>query len=144
MKNEILYESLHGKLQEMSDSINELKGYIGLIRDSDLKTEDHKEFIRGAELSAFRLQNAIRIGLDLLNISAGQIKISISETNIHDLLGHVYQEFQPLAEKTGIHFTVKFPGLDPAFVIQTDPEILSMTPLRKGTFLINEKIHDDR
>jgi len=120
MKNEILYESLHGMLLEMSDSMNEMNGYIGLIMDSDLTTEDQKEFKRLLELSAFRLQNAIRIGLDLLNISAGQIKISISETNIHDLHEQVYQEFQPLAEKTGIHFKAKVPRLDPAFVIQTD------------------------
>ncbi len=126
MKNEILYKSLHVKLQEMSDSMNELNGYIGLIRDSDLITEDQKEFKRLLEFSAFRLQNAIGKSLDLLKISAGQIQVSISETNIHDLLGQVYQEFQPLAEKTGIHFKAKVPRLDPAFVIQTDPEILSM------------------
>jgi hypothetical protein len=76
MKNEILYKSIHGKFQEMSDSLNELKGYIGLFRDSDLIPEDHREFKRAIELSAFRLHHAIRIGLDLLNISAGKIKIS--------------------------------------------------------------------
>ena len=87
MKNEILYESLHRKFQEMSDSTNEINGYIGLIRESDLTTEDHKRFKRAIEVCAFQLQNQINNSRDLLNIIAGQIKISTSQTNIHDLLG---------------------------------------------------------
>jgi hypothetical protein len=35
MKNKILHKSLSGMLLEMSDSINEINGYIGLISDSD-------------------------------------------------------------------------------------------------------------
>jgi hypothetical protein len=44
MKNEILFKSLHGMLLEISDSLKEMNGYIGLINDSDLITEDQKEF----------------------------------------------------------------------------------------------------
>lgn len=124
MKNEILHQSLYGMLLEMSESMNGINGYIGLISDSDLITEDHKKIKKIIEFSAFRLQNAINAGLDLLKISSGQIKISISETDIHDLLEQVYQAFHPLTEKNEIHLNKQVSGIPPGFAIQTDPEIL--------------------
>lgn len=92
---------------EIRTPFNGILGFLSLIQESDLTESERTEYIGIINKSAFRLMNTINDIVEISQIQAGQIKQSISETNIRKLTSGVFKHFKTDIESKGLKFFLK-------------------------------------
>jgi PAS domain S-box-containing protein len=109
---------------EIRTPMNGILGFAELLKEPDLTGEQQQDYIEIIEKSGFRMLNIINDIVDISKIESGQMKVSISETDINKQIEYLFAFFKTEAESKGIKFSFKnnFSGLQER--IKTDREKL--------------------
>jgi len=107
---------------EIRTPMNGILGFAGLLKEPNLTGEEQQEFISVIENSGVRMLNIINDIISISKVEAGQMEVSISETNINDQIEYIYTFFKPEALKNGIQlfFNKSLKGNDA--IVKTDKE----------------------
>jgi PAS domain S-box-containing protein len=92
---------------EIRTPFNGILGFLSLLQDNEISVEERDEYISIVNKSAYRLMNTINDIVEISQIQAGQMKLSVSETNIRKLTSGVYAQFKSDAESNGLGFYIK-------------------------------------
>lgn len=92
---------------EIRTPMNGILGFTDLLKEPNLPDEDQKEYIDIIERSGARMLNTINDIINISKIESGQMTVSISETNIHEVIEHIFSLFKPVVEQKGIQFSLK-------------------------------------
>jgi PAS domain S-box-containing protein len=111
-------------LQNMSHEIrtpmNGILGFSELLKSPHLSDKEQQKFILIIEQSGQRMLNIINDIVNISKIETGQIELYIQETDVNDLLKHLYTIFKPESESKGLQLNCR-PGLPDQFcLIETD------------------------
>ncbi|MEI7660983.1 MAG: PAS domain S-box protein [Bacteroidota bacterium] len=89
---------------EIRTPMNGILGFAQLLKEPKLTGEEQQEYINIIVKSGNRMLNIINDIIDISKIEAGQMDVSISETNINKQIDFVYAFFRPEAEQKGLRF----------------------------------------
>jgi PAS domain S-box-containing protein len=95
---------LNNVSHEIRTPFNGILGFLSLLQEDGVTTRERDEYISIINASAYRLLNTINDIVEIAQIQAGQIRLSISETNIRKLTGEVYNHFKNNVESKGLKF----------------------------------------
>jgi len=107
---------------EIRTPMNGILGFAGLLKEPDLSGEEQQEYIQVIEKSGSRMLNIINDIMSISKVEAGQMEITISETNINDQIKYLYAFFKPEVEDKGMKFSIKEALSEKEAVIKTDKE----------------------
>jgi len=83
---------------EIRTPMNGILGFAGLLKEADLTSEQQHHYINIIEKSGARMLNIINDIIDISKIESGQMKVSISETNVNEQIENLYLFFKAEAE----------------------------------------------
>lgn len=107
---------------EIRTPLNGILGFSELLEDPKLTEESRQHYIKVIRNSGARMLNIINDIIDISKIESGQMKVSISETNVNELMESLYFFFKPEVERKGMQFSVKDSLPFENANIQTDKE----------------------
>jgi PAS domain S-box-containing protein len=111
-------------LQNMSHEIrtpmNGILGFSDLLKRPGLTGEKQQEFINLIEQSGQRMLNIINDIVNISKIETNQIELYVRETNMNDLLKHLFTFFSPEAEQKNLSLIYKTELSDELSKIETD------------------------
>ncbi len=84
---------------EIRTPMNGILGFADLLSDPDLSHNERQKYIGIIQKSGKRLLSLIHDIVDIAKIEAGQMTVTLSESNINDKVEYVYQFFLPEAEQ---------------------------------------------
>jgi len=87
---------------EIRTPMNGILGFAELLKEPDLNGEQQQEYIRIIEKGGARMLNIINDIIDISKIESGQMKISVSETNVNEQMVFLHKFFQTEAENKGL------------------------------------------
>jgi len=102
--------------------MNGIVGFTDLLKESNLSGEAKNEYLSIIEQSGARMLNTINDIIDISKIESGQMKASLSETNINELIEYIFSFFKPTIEQKGIRFSLKNDLHANEVIIRTDYE----------------------
>jgi PAS domain S-box-containing protein len=108
---------LHNISHEIRTPMNAIVGFTALLDGPDLDAETRKHFINIISQSTSQLLSIISDIVDIANIETGQVKLTISEVNINDIITNLYEQYKFTADQKKIlfHYEARLPG-DKAFI----------------------------
>lgn len=109
---------------EIRTPMNGILGFTSLLKEPDLSSEDKSEFIDIIEKSGDRMLNTINAIIDISKIESGQVKLFISDTDIHEQIKNIFQFFKLEAEQKGLNIHLKNKGIQNKIIIKTDQDKL--------------------
>ncbi|MCX6283608.1 MAG: PAS domain S-box protein, partial [Bacteroidetes bacterium] len=109
---------------EIRTPMNGILGFAELLKEPKLSGEEQEKYIGIINRSGARLLSIINDIVDISKIEAGQMKVSISETNVNERIEHTYNFFKHQAKQKEIHFSCKTPLPSIQSTIKTDNEKL--------------------
>ena len=109
---------------EIRTPMNGILGFADLLNEPGLTGEEQQEYLGIIAKSGARMLNIINDIIDISKIESGQMKVSVSETNVKEQLDFVYRFFEPEVEQKGLKLTLKKSLTSAAANIQTDREKL--------------------
>ncbi|NEW83377.1 MAG: response regulator, partial [Mariniphaga sp.] len=107
---------------EIRTPMNGILGFAGLLKEPNLTGEEQQEFIGVIEKSGARMLNIINDIMSISKVEAGQMEVSISETNINEQIDYIYTFFKPEAATIGIQLLCNKPLSGNDTIIKTDRE----------------------
>lgn len=105
---------------EIRTPMNGILGFLELMQDPDLSSEDMKKYIHVVKSSGDRLLNTINDIIEISKIEAGQISLNTSTFHLSDLLIYHYNFFVPEAHKKGLELKLNNGLTSQNDLIQTD------------------------
>ncbi|MBK6967105.1 MAG: PAS domain S-box protein [Bacteroidales bacterium] len=107
---------------EIRTPMNGILGFTELLKTPGLTGEEQQEYIQIIKKSGDRMLNIINDIIDISKIESGQMSVSVSDTNVNEVIEYIFNFFKPETEQKGVRFSY-FAGLpvDDA-VIKTDRE----------------------
>ena len=109
---------------EIRTPMNGILGFASLLKEPKLSGNDKQRFIGIIEKSGIRMLNIINDLIDISKVESGQMKTSISETNINNQIEYIHAFFFQEVEAKGMHIILdKLLAPDQA-TITTDREKL--------------------
>jgi PAS domain S-box-containing protein len=109
---------------EIRTPMNGILGFAELLKEPDLTGQQQQEYIHIIEKSGSRMLNIINDIIDISKIESGQMKVSVSETNVNDQIEYLYKFFKIEADNKGLLLTVKNEHMTNKTIIFTDREKL--------------------
>ena len=109
---------------EIRTPMNGILGFADLLKEPGLTGEEQQEYLGIIAKSGARMLNIINDIIDISKIESGQMKVSVSETNVKEQLDFVYRFFEPEVEQKGLKLTLKKSQTSAEANIQTDREKL--------------------
>ena len=109
---------------EIRTPMNGILGFAEILKDQTLNLQEQQEYLDIIEKSGIRMLNIINDIVDISKIESGQMEVSLSETNINDLLKYIYNLFKLEVEKKGIQLSYDYSLVDENAMILTDREKL--------------------
>jgi len=110
---------------EIRTPMNGILGFAELLKESDLTGEEQQDYIRMIEKSGARMLNIINDIVCISRIESGLMDISISMTNINELIEYLYRFFNPEIIEKGVRLRYKNPLPDDNAIVSTDREKLT-------------------
>ncbi len=107
---------------EIRTPMNGILGFADLLKEPDLTGEQQQEYIRIIEKSGARMLNIINDIIDISKIESGQMKVTISETNVNEQTEYIYAFFKPEIDQKGLQFFLKNTLPAKEAIIKTDRE----------------------
>jgi len=109
---------------EIRTPMNGILGFSSLLKEPGLSGENLQAYIRIIEKSGSRMLNTINNLMDIAKIESGQVEVSISDTDVNDLLEYIYSFFKPEAKQKGIQLILSKKLTAKESIINTDREKL--------------------
>jgi signal transduction histidine kinase/ActR/RegA family two-component response regulator len=126
---------------EIRTPMNGILGFAQLLENPDLAIDDQQRFIKIIKKSGERMLDTINGLLDITRIEAGEMKVSICETNINEQIKDIYNFFKPEVEKKGFQLSYITSLKDKDSFVKTDREKIDalLTNLVKNAIKFTEK-----
>lgn len=105
---------------EIRTPFNGILGFLSLIQDKDLSEDEKSEYIHIINQSADRLMNTINDIVEIAQIQAGQIKLTLEETDINKLVQELFDKFKADVEIKGVQFILNNKLSNTDCIINTD------------------------
>lgn len=87
---------------EIRTPMNGILGFTSLLNDSDLTGKEQQAYINIITLSGKRMLNTLNDLMDISMLETGQVKISLTATNINDELDNLFSFFKLEVENNGM------------------------------------------
>ncbi len=107
---------------EIRTPMNGILGFADLLKKPQLSGDQQKEYISIIEKSGIRMLNIINDIIDISKIESGEIKVSITDTNINEQINHILNFFKPEVERKGLALNLKSSLPVNEAIIRTDRE----------------------
>ena len=107
---------------EIRTPMNGILGFAELLKEPDLSGDEQQEYISIIQKSGARMLNIINDIVSISKVESGQMEVSISATDINDLLEHIHNFFKPEAEQHGLQLFFKKVLHPNAAIVKTDKE----------------------
>jgi len=91
---------------EIRTPFNSILGFLNILQDEDVTTEERDEYIRSINQSADRLMQTINDIVEMSQIQTGQMKLENTDTNIKRLTDKLSERFGTAAIKQGLEFKI--------------------------------------
>lgn len=105
---------------EIRTPMNGILGFIELLENPDLTTEEQSRFIGIVKKSGKRLLNTINDIIEFSKIEAGETPLHITKTNINILLQSIYAFFKPQAESKDLTLNLIIDESNKKVIANTD------------------------
>ncbi|MFA6126795.1 MAG: PAS domain S-box protein [Bacteroidales bacterium] len=107
---------------EIRTPMNGILGFADLLKEPGLSGEEQQQFIGMIEKGGTRLLNIINDIISISKVEAGQMEISISDSNVNEQIEYIYHFFTPEVVKKGMRlsYTIALPASEA--IIKTDHE----------------------
>ena len=125
---------------EIRTPLNGILGFMELLTDNDIDSEDREEYFSIIRNNSDRLLNTINDIIDISKIEAQQMTTFIEEVDICQRLENLWKFFKPEAESRGLSLELLH-VIDKNFVIKTDKDKFDaiLTNLIKNAVKYTEK-----
>lgn len=107
---------------EIRTPMNGILGFTELLKSPNLDGEEQQEYIRIIEKSGIRMLNIINDIISISKVEAGQVEISLSETNVNEQIEYLHTFFKPEAAHKGILLSINNELPTEKAIIITDRE----------------------
>lgn len=107
---------------EIRTPLNGILGFTELLKMSDVTPEQQNDYLDIIKKGGDRMLNIINDIIDISRIESGQMKISVSKTNLNDQIESISSFFRPEAEAKGINLTFKITLSSENATINSDPD----------------------
>jgi len=107
---------------EIRTPMNGILGFADLLNDPGLSGEEQKKYIGIIEKSGNRMLNIINNIIDISKIEAGQMEVTLSNTNINEQTEFIYTFFRPEVEKKGMRLSFRNTLTSKEAIVKTDRE----------------------
>ncbi|MCF8380896.1 MAG: response regulator [Bacteroidales bacterium] len=109
---------------EIRTPMNGILGFANLLKQPELTGEKTKLYIDIINKSGMRMLNIINAIIEISKIEAGQMKVTISPTNVNVEIDEVFDFFKQEVEKKAIDFSYSKALPDTKAIIETDKQKL--------------------
>jgi PAS domain S-box-containing protein len=92
---------------EIRTPMNGILGFAEILRQPGLTRGEREKFIDIIENSGQRMLDTVNDLVDISKIETGQVKMYITETNIKEQLGNLFDFFMPQARQKGLQLILK-------------------------------------
>ncbi len=124
---------------EIRTPMNGIMGFANLLKEKTLSGEKQQLYINIIENSGKRMLSIINDLINISKIESGQMKVSLSETNINEQIEYLYMFFYPETEEKKLQLISSLPANES--VIKTDREKIFaiLTNLIKNSIKYTDK-----
>lgn len=109
---------------EIRTPMNGIMGFTELLKEANLSSEEKKDYIEIIEKSGNRLLTIINDIVDISKIEAGQMNVSLCDTNLEEQLQYIQTFFMPETKDRDLVLVLKKSLTDEKTIIKTDREKL--------------------
>jgi PAS domain S-box-containing protein len=109
---------------EIRTPMNGILGFLELLNDPDLSSNQKHEYINIINISGQRLLNTVNDIIEISKIESGIVKLNYSEIQVNQLLNHLLLSFQEQARFKGLDFSYVSPKAN--IFLKTDEEKLTL------------------
>ncbi|MDP2335540.1 MAG: PocR ligand-binding domain-containing protein [Bacteroidota bacterium] len=109
---------------EIRTPMNGILGFAEILKEPDLTSGQQNGYLDIIAKSGARMLNIINDIIDISKLESGQMKVSVSETNINEQIEFIVDFFKPEVEEKGIQLLVKNTLPVQKVIIKTDKEKL--------------------
>lgn len=107
---------------EIRTPMNGILGFTELLREPDLTPDEMNEYLDIIKVSGDRLINIINDIIELSKIESGQIKVTISNTDVNEQIDALFAFFKPEVMAKGIILTLNKTLEKGNSIVKTDKE----------------------
>jgi len=107
---------------EIRTPMNGILGFADLLKQPNLTGDEQQEYIGVIEKSGVRMLSIINDIISISKVEAGQMEVSISDTDINDQIEYICTFFKPESEQLGIKLFFNKTLAAKDSVIKTDKE----------------------
>jgi PAS domain S-box-containing protein len=100
---------LHNISHEIRTPMNAIVGFSNLLSDPNLSHEDQFTYTEIISKSSQHLLSIVNDVVEMANVEAGMLKMSMNEFHLNKLLSDLYQQFKPKADLQNIEFRFNAP-----------------------------------
>jgi PAS domain S-box-containing protein len=111
---------LHNISHEIRTPMNAIVGFSNLLREPGITREEHDSYTDIISRSSHHLLSIVNDVIEISNVEAGRLRLSISEVNLSNLLDDLLRQFRPKADEKRIEFRLELSGTDIVSSILTD------------------------
>jgi PAS domain S-box-containing protein len=101
---------LHNISHEIRTPMNAIVGFANLLSEPGLSDEDKESYIGIILKSSNHLCSIVNDVVEIANIEAGRMNLSVSEVDPGNLLNDLYRQFGPKATEKNLGFILDDPG----------------------------------
>ena len=119
---------------EIRTPMNGILGFTELLKRPNLTGEKQQKYIDVIEKSGVRMLGIINDIISISKVEAGQMDITISETNINEQVDYIYTFFKPEVEQKGIKFNLNntLPSVEATILTDREKVYAILTNLVKN------------
>lgn len=135
---------LHNISHEIRTPMNAIVGFSNLLREPGLSQEEHDTYTDIISRSSNHLLSIVNDVIEISNVEAGRLKLSLSESNLVSIIDDLYQQYKPIAVEKKIDLVIDTPFPHMVSQLTTDCtkliQVLSNLLNNAFKFTLNGKI----
>lgn len=111
---------LHNISHEIRTPMNAIVGFANLLREPGLSQEEHDSYTDIISRSSHHLLSIVNDVIEISNVEAGRLKISLSDCNLAGIFDDLYAQFRTTASEKEIEFSISTPAAGGIARLTTD------------------------
>lgn len=92
---------------EIRTPMNSILGFVSLLQEMDLSSEEKNYYMSLINKSGKRLLETINDLIEMSKIDAGNLEADLIETNIHEMMEFMFEHFEPQTKEKGLAISIQ-------------------------------------